>query len=128
MGKLLILICLLTTCLYSQSLHDNFIGKSEVFSIENGILEKKVILKPMPNDINVPINTVQNAHYSINAFNTTSLRWLFTDPAAIGDYCVTSGNGKYNVVGWNLNNERVSFHGNANAIPIRQENILRQEK
>lgn len=50
--------------------------------------------------------------------SSSSVRWQYSDPIAIGDFAVTSTNGLHNVVSWNLNTERISLYGNSSNAPI----------
>ncbi|MDQ3021758.1 MAG: T9SS type A sorting domain-containing protein [Bacteroidota bacterium] len=115
MKKLILILLLVSASVYSQ---DNLVGKKEVTGYENGSLQKKTILNPLPNSGHQVINQINNSSQPLNPFNNTNIRWSYTEPAAIGDYCFTSGNGKYNVVGWDLNNHRVTLSGNLNSTPI----------
>ena len=50
--------------------------------------------------------------------NISFIRYTYTEPAAIGTYCVEAGNGNSSIVGWYLNNQRTSCYGNSNSTPI----------
>lgn len=54
----------------------------------------------------------------IQAADSGNVRWVYTDPAGIAERCAVSGNGKYNVTGWMLNNHRISFFRNNDPVPL----------
>ena len=115
MWKSILIVLLFSSILYSQN---NFTGKSEIITNVNGVIKSHTILIPEVNDgvqtPYIPVN--QNPPFNIN--NNTTTRWSFTDPASIGNHCEVSGNGNYNVTGWDLNTERVSLYGNINSTPF----------
>lgn len=115
MWKILIIILIYTSGIFAQS---DFIGKKEITINENGVLKKKIILNPLLNSNAVKIFQPASTSVPVNPFNNTTIRWSYGEPTAIGDYCQVSGNGKYCVVGWNLNSERVSLYGNSNSNPV----------
>lgn len=119
MKKLILFLLLLSVSVYSQ---DNLIGKKEITINENGSLKKKTVLNPLPNTGNKEIYINNISPNPINILNNTYIKWTYTEPTAIGDYCFTSGNGNYGVVGWDLNSERISLYGNLNAIPVWEFN------
>ncbi len=116
MGKLIFLLLLYSASLYSQS---DIVGRKDVYVNENGISKRTIILNPLPNTGNSPnFFSNENSYPGLNVFNNTAVRWNYTEPAAIGDFCQTSGNGKYSVVGWDLNNKRISLYGNSDPTTI----------
>ncbi|MEO8211437.1 MAG: T9SS type A sorting domain-containing protein [bacterium] len=115
MKRLILFLLLVSVSVYSQ---DNYTGKKEITVYENGSLKKKTILNPLPNTGHQEFNPVSRSSDPVNLLNNTNIRWSYTEPTAIGNYCLTSGNGKYNVVGWSLNSERVSLYGNLNSTPV----------
>ncbi|MBK8553184.1 MAG: T9SS type A sorting domain-containing protein [Ignavibacteria bacterium] len=115
MWKITLFILLFTGYAFSQN---DFIGKSDITITENGSLKKQTVLNPLPNKEGNRTIIDQNASQPVNMFNNTSIRWTYTEPAAIGDFCKVSGNGKYSVVSWNLNNHRISLYGNTDANPV----------
>ena len=115
MWKFILLILLFAGTARSQS---GLIGKNEVVVNDNGILKRHIALNPLPNNNAVRFFNPDNSSQPLNPFNITSVKWSYTEPAAIGDYCKVSGNGEYNVTGWNLNNHRVSLYRNADATPV----------
>ena len=118
MWKFVLIIFLFSSIVYSQQ--NNFVGITENTINDNGVLKTHTILTPEVN------NGIQNHYlptYNNNSFITdgnTSIRWTFTDPASVGNHCAVSGNGNYNITGWDLNAERVSFYGNLNSTPLWQ--------
>ncbi|MBV6480241.1 MAG: hypothetical protein HGGPFJEG_03094 [Ignavibacteria bacterium] len=110
MLKYVIFLFLISSTSFSQ---DYFIGKHETSVLENGILKKKTILNPQPNPEfkNIHKNTGDvTSNQQQNAPAASTIRWNFNDPAAIGDFSLVSGNGKYCVTSWNLNSKRISFY------------------
>jgi len=47
----------------------------------------------------------------------SNIRYIFNEPVSIGTYCTEAGNGLKSIVGWYLNNERVSSYTNVNSTP-----------
>lgn len=115
MWKFILLLCLISNFVFAQN---DFIGKSEILTNENGVIKHRMVLNPMPFDNAKPVNPGENSFAPLNSFNNSAVRWNYTEPAAIGDYCATSGNGQRTVVGWNLNNHRVSLYNNLSSTPI----------
>ena len=115
MKKFILLILLYSASGFSQT---DLTGKKEITVNENGVIKKKTVLNPLANQSGGNIINSGNQSFTINSANNTNVRWNYTDPVSIGDYCFTSGNGKYNVTGWDLNNERISLYGNQDANPV----------
>ncbi len=74
----------------------------------------------MPNKDYITQQKQSIVHQNPSAGNSlnSSIRWAYTEPAAVGDRCAVSGNGKYSVVGWMLNNHRIALHDNLSATPV----------
>ncbi|MBS1518418.1 MAG: T9SS type A sorting domain-containing protein [Bacteroidetes bacterium] len=117
MTKILMFILLISVQAYSQP---DISGKFNFYSNENGSYKVKTILIPQINpDISGIKNESLDNNYNVGSVqNNTNVRWSFTDPASIGNNCDISGNGKYNVTDWNLNNNRISLYGNSNSVPL----------
>jgi len=115
MWKLILVITLICANVHSQ---DNFVGKKEISIFENGALKKKTMLNPQINNGQQFTNSGILSNPATFFGNNTTVRWTFTDPIAIGDFTLVSGNGKYNVTSWNLNTERISLYNNLSANPI----------
>jgi Secretion system C-terminal sorting domain/WD domain, G-beta repeat len=115
MKKFILLFILITSSVFSQ---DNLTGKKVISVFENGSFKNKIIVNPEPFNGKQQLNPVENSIHPANPFNNTSIKWSYTEPTAIGDFCVTNENGNYNVVGWDLNSERISLYGNSNSTPI----------
>ena len=115
MKKLILLIFLSATQIYSQS---DFVGKSEVTVNENGILKKQTIIRPHVNNEQRVTVSSQNLIMPVSPFNNTAVKWSYVEPLAIGDFCATSGNGNYNLVGWNLNNHRLALYNGSTGNPV----------
>ncbi len=115
MKKLILLLVLLTySCLYSQS--DNFIGSTTNTEIQNGKLVYKTVTNPLPYEgKGVFINEGYNNY---RPSNSSYMRWSYTDPAAINNDGMISGDGKTSAIGWYLNSKRVSVYGNINSTPF----------
>ncbi len=111
---LFILIPLVT--IFSQ---DNFIGQYTNTEIRNGITYFRNITIPLENPYNKNIGNETYPIYNDN-YNGSEIRWFFQDATAICNDAVISANGLYSVVGWALNNKRMSLYGNVNNIPIWQ--------
>jgi len=115
MWKLILVLILI--CANAQS-QDFLIGKKESTVFENGALKKKTILNPQPNNGQQYTQPGAISNPPVALGNNTTVRWSFTDPIAIGDFSLVSGNGKYDVTSWNLNTERISFYNNLSSIPL----------
>jgi hypothetical protein len=116
MWKFVLIIFLFSSVVYSQQ--NNSVGITEQTVNDNGILKTHTVLTP---EVNNGIQNLCEPTYNNPTFiadGNTSTRWFFTDSASIGNHCAVSGNGNYNVTGWDLNTERVSFYGNLNSTPI----------
>ncbi|MDZ4711350.1 MAG: T9SS type A sorting domain-containing protein [bacterium] len=114
MWKLILLLFVFSSVAFSQ---DQLIGRNEVTVMENGKLQKKIVLNPLPNNGNVLNPASDNSFSPLNTYANTVVKWSTSDAAAIGDLCVVSENGKYSVTSWNLNNQRISLYGNTDATP-----------
>ncbi len=114
MKKIILIVLIVTSNAFSQN---DFIGKSEITEYQNGNYKQQTILNPLPNSGGKSVREV-STNQPVNVLNNSFVRWNYTEPAAIGDYCKTSGNGKYTVVGWNLNNHRVALYGNESSNPV----------
>ncbi|NOS85558.1 MAG: T9SS type A sorting domain-containing protein [Ignavibacteria bacterium] len=53
-----------------------------------------------------------------NMLNASTIRWICSDPIAIGDRCAVSKNGLFQAAGWGLNTERVALYNNTSATPL----------
>ncbi len=53
-----------------------------------------------------------------NILNASTIRWICSDPIAIGDRCAVSKNGLFPTAGWGLNTERVALYDNNSATPL----------
>lgn len=53
-----------------------------------------------------------------NMLNASTIRWICSDPIAIGDRCAVSKNGLFQAAGWGLNTERVALYDNNSATPL----------
>jgi len=107
MLKSILVFLLITASSFSQDLYT---GKHLITNIENGVPKTKTVLVPLPNDDFKTFYDYGNQSFLNENNASTNVRWNYTEPAAIGDFSLVSGNGKYNVVSWNLNNKRISFY------------------
>ncbi len=114
MWKFILIFLFSSSSIFSQ---DILIGKKDITVFEDGFFKKQTILNPLRYEGSSGSNLFQNSSTQTVQSNTF-VRWSYTDPAAIGDYCQSSGNGRYSVVGWDLNNERISLYGNLNSTPL----------
>src|SRR2546426_4761720 len=108
----ILFLIVFSSLVYSQS---TFVGISQDVSF-NG--QSRIVTTPgihNPNYRNIP---VISHNYENSSSNNSMIRWSYIDAVAIGDRCETSGSGLYQVVGWGLNNERVSLFGNSNNTPF----------
>ena len=60
----------------------------------------------------------RNGSFESPAADSGTVRWVYTDPAGIAERCAVSGNGRYNVTGWMLNNHRISVFRNNDPVPL----------
>ena len=110
MLKSILLLLLISTVTFSQ---DTFTGKHNVTSVENGILKSRTVLVPLPVTDFKKYNEPGSPGIIMGQTDATSVRWNYAEPTAIGDFSLVSGNGKYNVVSWNLNSKRISFYNSS---------------
>ena len=112
MLKYILLFILISSTAFSQ---DYYTGKHESETFENGVLIKRTILNPLPNPDypNIQKNSGDLINQNLGNSSSTIIRWNFNDPAAIGDFSLVSGNGKYCVTSWNLNSKRISFYNSS---------------
>ncbi len=119
MTKVFLTLLILTNVALAQS---DFIGRTNEVVTENGVTKIKTVLTPLPNPNGRPLQQIQHTGIPVNPLSNSSVRWSYQEPAGIGDYCLTSGNGKYCAASWNLNNKRISFYNNLNATPLWEYN------
>jgi len=115
MFKLAIFLLILSSPSFAQDL---FPGKHKVQTTENGVTVSKVIAVPERSAhsgaARIELNSIVRSDMPLSS----SVRWSYFEPAAVGEKCVVSGNGKYSVVGWMLNNHRISLHDNSSSVPL----------
>jgi hypothetical protein len=114
MTRLTIFLLLLNLSIFAQQ---NFVGKHYLSSELRGNKRSSFITVPEVN-YSSPISFFQAGAQNFSDLFGTMVRWNFTDAAAIGSKCEVSGNGQYNAIGWDLNNQRLSLYGNTNSTPI----------
>ena len=108
------LLLLFNLTLFAQQ---NFVGKHYLSQELEGNEQSSFITVPEVN-YSSPVSFSQASEQSFSDLFGSMVRWNFTDAAAIGSKCAVSGNGQYNAVGWDLNNQRISLYGNTNSTPI----------
>lgn len=118
MNKIILLFIISSICIpfniLSQQLSPELpqIKSESIYS--SGTVQNRVTYVNTPHG--VQNSTLQNP--ALNHMNASSIRWITSDPIAIGDRCATSRNGLYQVTGWGLNTERVSLYNNLSAVPL----------
>ncbi len=122
MKKIFLVLLLISATLQSQI---NAPTTRNVYKTQNGITQVQTIT----GDQNIiPGNVALNPKgvlYQSSSVNASILRWPVFDTYSIADFCQTSANGLYQVIGWNLNSpERVSLFGNTNNIPFWEFNTF----
>ncbi len=110
-----IILLLASSLIHSQIQFPDIKGNSKEYRSVNGSIQVKTTTGNEVQGYNY--NPVQVAPQSFSAASST-IRWSFTDPIAIGDRSVTSANGLHQVTGWGLNTERISLYGNASSTPV----------
>ena len=114
MTRFTILLLLFNLTIFAQQ---NFVGKHLLSQQFDGKDQITFVTVPEVN-YSSPISFFQSSEQSFSDMFGSMVRWNFTDAAAIGSRCAVSGNGQYNAVGWDLNNQRLSLYGNTNSTPI----------
>ena len=116
MKTALLLLVILLSNIFSQSNYPlSIIGYSNDYKSENGQFLVRTITGS--GFVNNP-SSKEHVIYQTNILSGTTIRWSFNEPVSIGYYCSTSNNGLKQSIGWSLNNERISFYGNASSTPI----------
>ena len=114
MTRFTIFLLLFNLPLFAQQ---NFLGKHYLSHEFQGNDESSFITIPEVN-YSSPVSFSQASEQDFLNLFGSMVRWNFTDAAAVGSKCAVSGNGQYNAVGWDLNNQRISLYGNTNSTPI----------
>lgn len=114
MNRFTIFLLLFNLSIFAQQ---NFIGKHYLSSEYQGKEQSSFVTVPEVN-YSSPTSFLQANEQNFTDLFGSMVRWNFTDAAAIGSKCAVSGNGQYNAVGWDLNNQRISLYGNSNSTPI----------
>ena len=115
MKKIITFLLISCSIIYSQN-NSGLIGNVPAQQYTNGVLQTKIITNPEyagGNYSYIPSPQIQPF-----SMNNSMVRWSFTDPIAIGSRNAASANGLYEVVGWDLNTERVSLYNNASNTPL----------
>lgn len=103
----------------------DFAGRYFISGQQNGINQERVITVSMMNN-SEQIPFTANLTYNSDLLTGTFVRWNYQDAVSIGDKCAVSGNGLYGVVGWGLNNPRITLYGNNNGTPIWEYSVANQ--
>lgn len=116
MKTLLFASILFTLSIFSQSdLPGNLTGNHIVYDSQRGM---SITTNPVPvnsNNVYPKTNSVSNDSPDSALSN---IRYIYSEPVSIGTYCAEAGNGLKSIVGWYLNNERVSAYSNINSTPL----------
>lgn len=94
----------------------NLSVRKEVTVTENGVSKKLSVTDQIRALQQKSENNIGNVQ-SYSGGNT-NVRWSYTDPVSISDYCRVSGNGKYGITGWDLNSKRISLYNNLSPAPV----------
>jgi len=115
MKKLILILTFFTINILAQSnLPDNLVGVHNVYDLQGGV---KITTNPLLyNSSNKVENPVMKQDHPDSSGSI--IRYIFTDPVSIGEYCAEAGNGSMSVVGWYLNNMRTSAYSNTNGTPL----------
>ena len=119
--KTIIILLFLTVSqlLYSQSAApNNYVGRFTVSEYQNGQNVSKVITNAQVYNNSYRPRIIQLPQPSGIDSNSSSVRWTYGDPTAIGNYNAESGDGQRSIIGWYLNNQRTSAYGNTNNTPL----------
>lgn len=118
MKNAFLFLLIVTTSLYSQTNNPKFVGCKEIFKYDNGLIQSRIVT----GNENINFGNISNmpvpVNYQNSSINASTIRWSAIVSLSIGDYCQTSKNGLHQVVGWNLNLERISTYGNTNNTPV----------
>lgn len=93
-----------------------FSVRKEITITENGVSKKISVTDQIRADQQKPENN--NGNVKSYSGGNTNVRWSYTDPVSISDYCRVSGNGKYGITGWDLNSKRISLYNNLSPAPV----------
>lgn len=115
MKKILLLVfsIYISSSVFAQKEHS---VRKEVTVTENGV-SKKISITDQVRDL-PQITADYNNNSQSYSGGKTNVRWSYTDPVSLSDYCKVSGNGKYSIAGWDLNSERVSLYNNLSPAPV----------
>lgn len=94
----------------------NLSVRKEVTVTENGVSKKLSVT----DQIRALQQKSENNNGNVQSYSggNTNVRWSYTDPVSISDYCRVSGNGKYGITGWDLNSKRISLYNNLSPAPV----------
>lgn len=116
MIKLIIILIFMTSASFSQEIIPM---KKNFISTDNGLNKSRTEYTAVPNpDFKGENIRRGNPPPQGITGNNTSIKWSYTDPASIGDFCRVSANGNFNAVSWNLNSPRISLYNNSSSVPL----------
>lgn len=110
--------------IYAQQIPD-FAGRHLITGQQDGINQERYITVPVINN-SEQIPFASGSTYYNDLLTGTFVRWNYQDPVSIGDRCAVSGNGLYGVVGWGLNNPRITLYDNNNSTPIWEYSVANE--
>src|ERR1051325_3797543 len=103
----ILFIFILSVSVYSQDNLQGLPGNKIIYN-QNG--QSRIITEPVVFNSGIINQAPANINYSNLTDNNSTIRWSYTDPVSVGDKCRVNGTGLYEVIGWGLNNERVSLY------------------
>lgn len=93
-------------------------------SLETKVVDGKVLQQftTFPERVPAPLLSTIDREQSILIPNSgmvsSNVKWVSSDPTAIGNDVVMSPTGSFVMIGWNLNSPRVSFHNDVSNVPL----------
>lgn len=100
--------------LSAQEFNSKIPGTETQFSGSPGNIYSKAVTVNPPGAVNYN----PQIHTQSSFMNSSAVRWISSDPIAIGDKCAVSESGLFEVTGWGLNSERVSLYNNPSPVPL----------
>lgn len=117
MKTLIFSLLFLSINLFAQnSISDNVVGTHTTYDNQKGLI---TITNPVLYNSNYAVKNPDIKPYHPDSSGST-IRYSYAEPVSIGEYCAEAGNGLSSIVGWYLNNMRVSDYGNSNSTPLWQ--------
>lgn len=114
MKTIILSLIFFTFNLFAQSsLPQHLVGVHTSYDFQRGLISTT---NPVPYQLSKLENQFPNKDNTDSI--ASSIRYTYGEPVSIGTYCAEAGNGLKSIVGWYLNNERVSCYGNTNNTPL----------